>query len=536
MKLFHSFVFIFLIFQSFAQDFKYEIYLKEKKITNLHGLHSFASAQDGNKILLIGGRKDGIHARQPFNAFPKKNNNDSIFVIDIESNQIWKKSLEGLPISIIEQLQSTNMNHYQDEDTLVIVGGYAFSSSKNDHISFPYLTTIHVSVLIQHVIENNEIKNDIKQIENQIFANTGGALNKIGNYFYLVGGHRFDGRYNPMDRPTFTQTYLSGIIKFKLKNSPYLDFEISKIIFDPIHLHRRDFNLLTQLSPKKEKYLMISSGVFQLSEDLPFLYPVEINNDTHLERTEFNQYLSNYHCANAIFYEEKSGTNFSLFFGGISQYYFRDKELIYDENVPFVKTISLLKNQNGTYEEFKLSSEMPNLKGAGAEFFPLNELEKRENSIIILDKLFGDSIKIGHLFGGIQSSSISAFTDNETELTQADASLYEVYLIKSKNPHQKLKNIDSFNFTLSFNPKKKQLAISFELEQKSEIYFYITDSNGEIVDEGLLSKSKKGLNINRLTLDKSLMNQNLMLTISKDYKSFDSEKFYFDATNLHISK
>jgi hypothetical protein len=508
-------------------NFNYSVYLKPIPIAGLTGLHSYASAQSGNKILMIGGRKDGIHARQPFNAFPNASNNDSLFVVDLETKSVWKRSLSELSIPLQEQLQSTNMNHFQDADTLVLVGGYAYSNTAQDHITFPKMTTISVNNLISHIVNNEAIVSDFKQIEDQVFANTGGNLNKIGSTFYLIGGHRFDGRYNPMNNPTFTQTYFDGMVKFKLNSSGVnIQYSILETITDPIHLHRRDYNLLTQIGLLNEKKLVISSGVFQISEDLPFLYPVEISADTHVARTDFNQYLSNYHSAKSSLYSQSNQTNYTLFFGGISQYYYENGNLINDPTAPFVKTISLLKNQNGVYEEFKMDTEMPSLKGAGANFFPSESLSKLEEEVILMDDFSGDSITIGHIFGGIESNSKSAFTDNQTDLTQADQNLYEVILVKNANASiQTIPNKNKFKFEIFPNPNDGILNFTYTLEEKSEIYFYITDLNGKIVDEGLLSKNKKGENKCKLTLDKSLANQELILTISRDYIDFDSKKF-----------
>lgn len=83
----------------FAQQipFNYSVKLKPVTITNLPGLHSFAVAQAGNKWLVIGGRKDGLHARQPFNAFPAAYNNSDIYVIDIITKQFWSTSVNQLP-------------------------------------------------------------------------------------------------------------------------------------------------------------------------------------------------------------------------------------------------------------------------------------------------------------------------------------------------------------------------------------------------------------------------------------------------------
>ncbi|WP_321538775.1 Kelch repeat-containing protein [Flavobacterium piscinae] len=257
---------------NFAQnEFNYSLELNPVTINGLPGLHSFAFGQSDGKWLIIGGRLDGLHARQPFNAFPASNNNSSLYVVDKMTQQSWSVSLSSLPTGIREQLQSTNMNFYQDGDTLYIIGGYAFSVSANDHITFDKLTAIDVPNLINAIINNLPITNYFKQISNTIFAVTGGQLGKINTTFYLVGGHRFDGRYNPMGNPTFTQTYTNQIRKFTIDNSgTQLSFSLIEQITDPIHLHRRDYNLVPQVFPDGELGYTISSGVFQINQDLPF--------------------------------------------------------------------------------------------------------------------------------------------------------------------------------------------------------------------------------------------------------------------------
>jgi hypothetical protein len=514
-----------------SQDFNYEIMLKPVQIEGLAGLHSYAWAKYENKIVIIGGRKDGVHPRQPFNAFPNAQNNDSIFVIDIENQQFWKKELNTLPTNLAEQLQSTNMNFYQDSNKLLITGGYAYSNSRGDHVTFPYLTLIDVPNLITHIIKNEEIIKDFQQIENQDLAVTGGNLNKLGDTYFLIGGQRFTGRYNPRNNPTFVQTYTNGIQRFRITNFQKLDLEFDKKITDPMHLHRRDFNLMAQISENNEKYLLISSGVFQLSEDLPFLYPVAIHANEHHAHTEFNQYLSNYQSAKALFYDEQKHTNYSVFFGGISQHFFRNDSLINDPNVPFVKTISLLKNKDNNFEEFKFNAEMPKLKGAGAEFFPSKNMELIDNELIKLNNLKGDSILVGQIFGGIESSSISAFTDNETALTNADANLYEVILVRNSNPLKAIHEKEMFQFNIYPNPKAGLINIEFKLDEEAEIYFYITDLEGTIIDEGLLAKSKKGKNVNKLNIEKTQFNKELIITISENYKNFDSKRFTLKTIN-----
>ena len=63
--------------------FDYDVVLTPVSVSGLPGLHSYAFAQHNGKWLIIGGRKDGVHARQPFNAFPGAQNNTDMYVVDI---------------------------------------------------------------------------------------------------------------------------------------------------------------------------------------------------------------------------------------------------------------------------------------------------------------------------------------------------------------------------------------------------------------------------------------------------------------------
>ena len=76
--------------------FDYSVKLKSLTISNLSGLHSYVVAQSGGKWLIIGGRKDGLHARQPFNAFPAANSNTNIYVVDVNTQQFWTSSVTVL--------------------------------------------------------------------------------------------------------------------------------------------------------------------------------------------------------------------------------------------------------------------------------------------------------------------------------------------------------------------------------------------------------------------------------------------------------
>lgn len=528
MKKIYLLLVLFFMQIALAQStFPYDIVLTPVTVTGLPGLHSYAFAQNNGKWLIIGGRKDGIHARQPFNAFPGSENNTDIYVVDIATNQFWSASVNVLPTGLKEQLQSTNMNFYQDDDTLYIIGGYAFSVSANDHITHDKLTAIDVPNLINAIINGTSISSYFKQIINPNFAITGGQLGKIGNDFYLIGGHQFDGRYNPMNNPTFIQTYSSSIRKFQIDNSgTQLSISNYSITADATHLHRRDYNLVPQVFSNGELGYTISSGVFQISADLPYLYPVDIKASGYFPQTQFNQYLSNYHSGSVGLYNATLNEMHSLFFGGMSQYYYQNGTLIQDNTVPFVKTISRVSRlADGTLEEYQLPTEMPALKGSGAEFIPNENLPHYSNEVIQLANITASEFVIGHLYGGILTTSASAFTDNQTNLTSADTSIYEVKLVY--NPALSAPNIDGhnpFSFTVIPNPTQGDtIKLTFEAPYTAPLEYLVMSIDGKIISDGMISDFKVGSNTMNFNLE-SPNNQVVVLTLIFDNKFFVSKK------------
>jgi hypothetical protein len=518
-----------LSINAFGQsNFNYELSLVPVSVTKLPGLHSYAFAQHNGKWLIIGGRKDGLHARQPFNSFPASQNNTDIYVVDVTNNQIWTSSVNSLPTGLKEQLQSTNMNFYQDTDTLYIIGGYGFSATANDHITHPYLTSVNVSGLMSAIENNQSITPHFKQIQDNIFKVTGGHLKKLNGLFYLVGGHLFDGRYNPTGNPTFTQAYTNQIRKFEINNSgTQLSYSNYSTITDPVHLRRRDYNLLPQIFPNGEQGLTISSGVFQINADLPFLYPVDITGNGHTPVTTFNQYLSNYHSPVACMYDAQNNYMYSIFFGGMSQYYYQNGTLIQDNQVPFVKTISrLTRDSYGNLTEYQMPIEMPTLKGASAEFIPNLALAHYSNKVFKLNDIAQSSFKIGHIFGGISSPSLNPFSNNQTNTTSADNTIYEVWLtvnpisinefeIDGRNPYQ----VEVFP-----NPLKNDFTVKFNIENSAKISYFITNNLGQLIQKTDNKIYSNGNNELEISLSKTTSSEALFLTVVFDNKYYVTKK------------
>jgi hypothetical protein len=510
--------------QASAQgNFDYVLDLQPLAIPSMPGLHSFAFAQHNGKWLLIGGRKDGLHARQPFNAFPISQNNTDIYVIDPQTQQVWSSSVNSLNTGLKEQMQSTNMNFYQDKDTLYIIGGYAFAASVNDHITFSSLTSIAVSSLINHIIAGDPITADFKQLSDTAFAITGGRLGKIGSTFYLVGGHRFDGRYNPMGNPTYTQSYSNQIRKFNIQNNGSgLSISNYSVITDPVHLHRRDYNLLPQVFPNGEEGYTISSGVFQLTADLPYLYPVDVKAGGIAPQTSFNQYLSHYHSAYTALYDSVDNAMHNLFFGGMSEYYYNGTNLIQDTQVPFVKTISrVTRFADGSLQEFQLPQQMPGFLGAGAEFIPNHNLPHYSSEVVKLSQITQDTILVGHIVGGLESPSLNPFSANQTTTTSASPTVLAVRLIrKTPSGVQQINGQNPFDVFIYPNPVTQVIDASFEVNGASTINYLVTTANGQIIMQGEVITEQQGKHHATIHLPANLSAQTLFITFIQDNKYY----------------
>lgn len=420
-------------FAALAQNwFPYSVELQPVSISGLPGLHSFAHGQIQGEWVILGGRTDGIHARQPFASFPAAQNNSNVYVVNPTSGQVWSAPLTSLSTALQEQLRSTNPNFTQHGDSLYVLGGYGFSATAGAHKTYDGLVAIDLNGLVAAVKGGTSLAPHIEAINHPRFAVTGGHLAMLGNRFFLVGGHRFDGSYNPhgpTHGPGFSQAYTNAVRSFELQRpNGQLTVVNYDSIVDPVHLHRRDYNLMPQVYANGQPGFMISSGVFQPTIDLPFLYPVEVTASGIAARTDFSQYLSHYHSASTTLYDAATERNLNLFFGGISQYHYVNGVLTDDQNVPFVSTISaVVRDSDQSLHEVVLPTSMPGLQGASSEFLANPAVPHSAHEVQLLPTAF-DSLVLGHIVGGITSQAENPFTNNSVASTAAAPTVYRVVL------------------------------------------------------------------------------------------------------------
>ena len=483
-----------------AQIPPFSISIEPLNITGLSGIQSYAFAQDSGKWLIIGGRLDGLHQRQPFASFDIAGHNNQLIVVDPLTQQKWTAPLSALPTSIKEQLSSTNMEFFQEGDYLYCIGGYGYSATAVDHTTYPNLTAIKVSDVIQGVINGTVSSAHFRQITDPKFQVTGGSLKKINGNFYLLGGQKFIGRYNPMgpnNGPGFIQEYTNSVRKFSLSdNGTTITVTHLPSHTDSTNLHRRDYNAEAQILPNGEEAITMFSGVFQQAADLPFLNSVTVDSANYSVNNAFQQYYNHYHCPTIPIYSESTKEMHTVFFGGIAQYYDNAGTLVQDNNVPFVNTIArVTRDSSGAMAEYKLPIEMPALLGSGAEFIPNENFPHFNNEVFKLDSLQTDSVLIGYIYGGISSTAANIFFINNGTQSSASSQIFKVYLkrpITSSIDELNASSTSSLNLITYPNPNEGELNLEFTLRKKDDVTISITDAKGALVSQFILNDVAAG--------------------------------------------
>ncbi len=487
---FKGLVYLFLFSNALkAQTEPYTIEVERINLPGTPSIHSFAFAESNNKWLFIGGRTNGLHSFTT-NAFPKQYANKNIFVVDPNTSQTWSRGIfTDIPYSEADPLRSTNMEYFQDGNKLYITGGYGYDSIVNGFVTFPTLTVVDVDEMIQAVTTGSSVLNHIRQISDVRIQVCGGELRKLGDYFYLAGGHKFTGYYNQISNND--QVYTDQIRKFKiLDDGVNVSITDYTAFTDTVEYHRRDMNLVPAIKADGvTPYLILYGGVFRHGSTLPFLNPIYIDGSTITVDNTFDQKMSQYTCSYLSAFDTDNGKLHTTFFGGMSVYFYNEITHMqeYDSLVPFINDITTLtKNSAGVSEEIISNTKLPAYLGSNAKFILDPSVPQYSNNVIKLNELTGRTFA-GYIYGGIR-----ALLPNNTPTFPSDYVL-KVYITPKQISINPIGNTVPDKFELSqnypnpFNPVTK---IKFSLAANSQISLTVYDGLGREVSN-LVNSSEK---------------------------------------------
>ena len=422
--------------------------------TDLPNIHSAAAAEWQGQWVLLAGTTNGLHGMTGMSGFDPVYENRDVWVIDPETKKSWRKSLKDSPASGLSQnqvdsLSAVNTQFYQDENHLIIVGGYGYKRSVADHVTYSTITHVDLPGLVSWVkeepgAESSMAIDHINQVEDSFFQVTGGGLERIGDEFQLIFGQNYSGRY----RPFFDGVYTKHVRRFKIDTSDGFDvLEGSKIATAQNDaFRRRDLNVQTILERESanqftERALALS-GVFTLDTGawtVPVLIGPEgrVEMNDPLEDTTLKQAFQIYHSSKVSLYNRVTNESHSLLFGGITvlERDLNTNEFIQDDQAPFTNQCSLVvRDDTGLFKQYWLETRFPDIRlngkelrfGANAEFFISEDVPKLHPKVIDLAAIRSPTV-IGHIFGGIFADA------GNNGNTGASGRVFEVTLIPAAN-------------------------------------------------------------------------------------------------------
>jgi hypothetical protein len=422
----------------------YTIRVTEVPNMQMPALQSFCYAQYNGYWLLFGGRTNGFHGvSDPSSAFPTRYDNQRFWVIDLANNKSWSAPI---PAAYLQRLRATNIQFYQDGNTLFCNGGYG-STCDDDQDScyqtFPYLSALNISGLVTAIVNNQTtgLEKYITSIQDERMRVTGGALKKLGSWYYLIFGHN----YNSIYKGGITGLYTEQVRKFQISGgvggmtiTNYQALTTKLPYGGYTQFHRRDLNTVNSIMPDQTLGVTAYGGVFT-KEAGPYPNPVYIGQSsggatTINIDTTFQQKFCLYDCAYISLYDQSSSTNYTSFLGGITNYYYDKNNTPTPSNaanfMPFFNHVSTIaRNKNMQSKEFpQLTPALPGYIGANAIFIAAANTPVVQGSEIIDYAKLGKSTLLGWMYGGILATAPQS---SEFNPTYASGKVYAVYLDKN---------------------------------------------------------------------------------------------------------
>jgi hypothetical protein len=337
----------------------YTIQLQEFVNPNLPDLHSYTHAVYEDKIVMIGGRTNGLHGQTY--SFYQANSNKNVYVIDTKKwgdPASWKvHSLPDTKISMpgvnTQQFRANNAQFFTEDSVLYIVGGMLNSNvptrlkdskdpSKGVQMvtnvkstdgaapsgpkTLALMTAVNLPSLINTVMNKTPMPaNSIRQAHDTGFAVTGGELSLIDSTVYLVFGWNFYFTTPPTPQDLYSHQVRTFTYKDNgttLTTSPVTVCATCQDKYadnraDSGNFRRRDGTMSAVIDPADgSQALLYYSGVFK-NGDVNFDSPVWIGKSSAAEDTGFVMRSNVYTCQAVPVYSASRKEFYASLLGGM---------------------------------------------------------------------------------------------------------------------------------------------------------------------------------------------------------------------------
>lgn len=332
----------------------YTVQLVEYVNEKLPDLHSYTHAIYKDKIIMLGGRTNGLHGISY--QFDRSNSNKLIYVIDTKN---WAEptawDVFSMPADKVTepninttQLIANNAQFFTDDSVLYIVGGLlganvptklkvpdnpqsgvvlAVTTARTEDgkapagpVTLPYMTAVNLPALINMVMNNTASMpaNSLRQVLDTSLAVTGGELSAIDKTVHLVFGWDFSFNGDLYTHQVRTFTYNDD--GKTLTISPVT---VCKSCWDGQpdtsttgNFRRRDGSMSNMIDPADgSQALLYYAGVFK-DGDTNFDSPVWIGKDAAAEQP-FVMRSNVYTCQVVPVYSKANKTSYATLLGGM---------------------------------------------------------------------------------------------------------------------------------------------------------------------------------------------------------------------------
>lgn len=426
---------------SAAAQAPYTITLTKAQNQPAPALQSFCIAVQNGLWLLVGGRTNGFHGTAgPGSTFPTSESNKFLYVVDPVNNKSWKAPV---PPALMNQLSSTNIAFFQDGNTLYCIGGYGSGCAPDScYQTFAQLTAINIQRTIAAIQNGQALNNYIITTQDSRMAVTGGYLTKLNDWFHLVMGQNYNGKYSG----GVTGKYTEQIARFKISNNGtsldvtnYSTITTKEQYNGANQFHRRDYPSVKMVMPANRNVGVATYGGVFNNQGGPFINPVYFedmgfNTLANID-TSFKQKFCMYDCAAISAYNSSTGQAYVSFIGGITDWTIDENgnEIPGNANnfMPWFNRVStIVRSTTGTQEYPQKNSTLPGYIGANAAFIiaPNISVMAKTEDVIDYARLPSGNTLIGWMYGGIEATAPQS---NGFNPTSASNTIYEVWLQKN---------------------------------------------------------------------------------------------------------
>lgn len=479
--------------QSFAYS-TLDVVLNEIPVPAFPGVHSGAWAKWNGHWIFLGGRTNGLHGFLPPLAFPTSGIMDEVWIMNPATGSMQTAQMDSVPQGIFEAVCSANMQFHQEDSMLYMIGGYGWCDTAAAFRTFPTLTEIFLPQLYDSVFAGGDISPAFRQVTDQRLAVCGAHLGKLGNRYILPFGHRFDGMYDEVDSTGFfVQDYTYQIRSFEIADTGGVPGIFNyHAVTDSANFRRRDYNMLYQIDSNQNAFLKVFGGVFQESNNLPWVHPITISDTgfSYQIQTNFSQQFAHYHSGAIAYVDPQYGATGGTFLGGMAQFY-KDSatsQVIEDTLIPFVKTISQVVdgyNMPGAWEHTNISQpQMPGYLGTNAYFIPVEGSNYYFDPypVVNMDNVGqGGNQLIGYCVGGIESPDPN-ISDTDPSLSFASPRIFEV-LARTVIIHTEKPNLGEFSLRVGPNPTSDEVMIEIQMPGSQPCKLVMTNMEGKQIGE-----------------------------------------------------